>query len=282
MTELETSLAEPLIDALRTVQGPVLVVSGAGISAASGISTFRGSEPDAVWRRYDVDMATVATFHRDPGAQLSWYFERFAALATARPNAGHLALARLEPWIEARGNRFLLVTQNIDTLHEQAGSRRLIKVHGTADRLRCGRPGCPLGAPEGSIPIDQVDVAGFRERPEPSRLPRCPRCSSPLRAHVLFFDEYYDDHRDYRFDEVEAAAETAALILFVGTSFAVGVTSLMVQAGSRRRLPMFSIDPNDARLPAVVPMHRIAAPAESLLPIVLEGLGDGPGEGDGG
>lgn len=272
MTDSPADVARPLIDALRETGGFVLVVTGAGVSAASGISTFRGTEPDAVWRQHDVGMATAETFARDPTAQLAWYLDRFSAVDTAQPNAGHDALAELERLVEAQGHRFLLVTQNIDTLHERAGTRRLIKVHGTADRLRCGRVGCPLGAPHGSISRTEVDLAPFGRRPAPDTLPRCPRCSTPLRAHVLFFDEYYTDHDDYRFAEVEAAAAGADLILFVGTSFAVGVTSLMLQAGTQRQVPMFGVDPGGGRLPAVVPVHQLTAPAEALLPRVVAAL----------
>jgi len=272
VTTVSLQIAAPLVDALRATAGPVLVVTGAGVSAASGISTFRGSEPDAVWRQHDVSMATVAMFDQDPVSQLDWYLERFATVDTAQPNAGHRALAELEREMTDRGARFLLVTQNIDTLHEQAGTRRLIKVHGTADRLRCGRAGCSLAAPSGSISRQEIDFSAFRRAPGAATLPLCKRCGSPLRPHVLFFDEYYSDHDDYRFREVEDAAASAALILFVGTSFAVGVTSLVLQAGTGRNLPMFSVDPAGARLAPIVPIHQLSAPAEALLPLVVEAL----------
>ncbi|MCZ6726978.1 MAG: RNA polymerase subunit sigma [Acidobacteria bacterium] len=272
MSRLST-LGRPLIDALRSAQGLVLVVTGAGISVASGIKTFRGSEPDAVWRQNDVANATVASFERDPVGQLDWYLDRFAAVDDAVPNAGHLALADLELQRAERDLPYLLVTQNIDTLHEQAGSRNLIKVHGSADRLRCGRYGCRLGAPSGSLSRSRVDLETFRRSPEDATLPRCPECGSPLRAHVLFFDEYYTEHDDYRFPEVEQAAAEAVLMLFVGTSFAVGVTSLLLEAGARRRQPMFSIDPVGTRLPASIPVESLTAPAEELLPVVVLGAG---------
>ena len=127
-------------------RGLILVVTGAGASHASGIPTFRGREPEAVWKQDDIDLATRRTFELDPVAQWSWYLRRFERLEGARPNPGHLALVELERWQTARGGGFLLVTQNIDTLHEEAGSRRLIKVHGSSDRLRCSRQGCRHGA----------------------------------------------------------------------------------------------------------------------------------------
>ena len=272
-------LAAPLVASLRDAEGLVLVVTGAGVSAASGIRTFRGKEPGALWREHDVAMATAGYFRRDPVGQLAWYLDRFAAVDAARPNPAHRSLAAIERHLRSAGRPFLLVTQNIDTLHEQAGSERLIKVHGTADRVRCGRERCPLGAPSGSLPRSAVDLDSFRREPGEASLPRCPECGSPLRPHVLFFDEYYADHHDYRFAEVEQAAGRAAAMLFVGTSFAVGVTALLLDAGTRRGVPMWSIDPAAGRAPGGAPVRALAAPAERLLPVVAAALGGPPAGG---
>lgn len=249
------------------------MVTGAGASHASGIPTFRGNDPEAVWKQDDVALATRHAFEIDPVTQWSWYLRRFERLAEARPNPAHRALVELERWQVARGGDFLLVTQNIDTLHEQAGSRRLIKVHGTSDRLRCSRPGCENAAPRGSVDRAAVDLAPFRAAPGRDTLPVCPACGALLRAHVLFFDETYDEHADYRFDEVERAAETAALLLFVGTSFSVGVTELLALAAVRRGAPRLSIDPGGAHQPAWSGIETLAEPAEELLPEVCARLG---------
>jgi NAD-dependent deacetylase len=249
----------------------LLVVTGAGVSAASGIRTFRGSEPDAIWKQSDVELATAATFRRDPLRQWRWYLERFASVDRAEPNPAHFALADLERWHEARGGRFLLVTQNIDTLHARAGSRRLIEVHGTAARLRCSRWGCAHGSPAGSLPRAAVDLGPLAREAVAEALPRCPACGSLLRAHVLFFDEFYDDHRDFRFAEVSAAAEQADLLLFVGTSFAVGVTDMLLRAALRRRARMFSVDPGTLRAPCPE-VTLLREPAEELLPRLLRRL----------
>ena len=269
--DVET-LAEPLVRALEDARGPVLIVTGAGVSAASGIRTFRGPEPGALWRENDVALATVAYFERDPVGQIAWYLERFAALDTARPNPGHHAILEIERHLASERTPALLVTQNIDTLHEQAGSRQPIKVHGTGDRLRCSARGCSLGAPSGSISRSSVDIESFREAPAAATLPRCPKCRAPLRPHVLFFDEYYTEHDDYRFVEVEGAARDAELMIFVGTSFAVGVTSLLLEAGAERSVPMFSIDPAGSRAPAFARVQGLAAAAEVLLPAVAARL----------
>ncbi|MEM7049737.1 MAG: Sir2 family NAD-dependent protein deacetylase [Acidobacteriota bacterium] len=253
-----------LTDALRRARGrPIVIVTGAGISAASGISTFRGSDPDAVWNQYDIEMATFGFFERDPVAQWRWYLERFRRALAAEPNPAHHALVALEGWAEGR---FDLVTQNIDTLHERAGSQALIKVHGSADRVRCSRAGCSLGEPIGSLPRHEKDFAPFLAEPRRDNLPTCPECGSLLRAHVLFFDEYYTAHRDYRYREVADAAERAELLIFIGTSMAVGVTEMFLQAAARRGVPAYSLDPAAERVPRGV--RPLAAKAEELLPAV--------------
>ena len=266
--------ASRLAEAIQKAgDGLVLVVTGAGISKASGIATFRGTEAEAVWRQDDMALATRHAFLTDPVAQWSWYLRRFERLDTARPNPGHRALVDLERWQTSRGGEFLLVTQNIDTLHEQAGSRRLIKVHGSSDRLRCSRHGCRHAAPAGSLERARFDLPGFRRSPEIGLLPTCPECGALVRAHVLFFDEMYDEHVDYRFADVLRAAEAAALVLFAGTSFAVGVTDLLVRAAARRRLPCFSVDPVGARHTPWSGIETLAATAETLLPEVSRALG---------
>jgi len=259
-------LAEDLAKSLAAVgDGLLVVVTGAGISQASGISTFRGSEPDAIWKTSDIALATFDYFQRDPVGQWQWYLKRFAAVRDAEPNSAHLALVDLESWLAARGGSLRLVTQNIDTLHERAGMRDLIKIHGTADRLRCSRPGCIHGSPRGSLDLSQTDFTAFLQEPEHRHLPRCPECQAVLRAHVLFFDEYYLEHLDYRFAEAEQLAEEARAVLFIGTSFSVGITDLYLRAGQRRGIPMLTIDP--AASPDQWPgLRKLTAPAEELLP----------------
>jgi NAD-dependent deacetylase len=93
-----------------------------------------------------------------------------------------------------------------------------------------------------------------------------------MRAHVLFFDEFYQEHVDYRFDDVQASAASARLMIFIGTSFSVGVTDLIVQSGRARAVPTFSIDPHAAPLPAWSDVVQLREPAETLLPLTLEAL----------
>lgn len=264
---------DQITEALRKAErGLILVVTGAGVSAASGLPLFRGTDPDAIWNRDVTEIGTFHYFRRDPVGWWQWFLHSFEGLLEAQPNPAHHSLATLERWQLGRGGDFLLVTQNVDTLHEKAGSRRMIKVHGTADRVRCSRDGCRLGAPGGSLPASEADFARFRETPAREHLPRCPECGSLLRAHALLFDEYYDAHVDYGFGEVRRAMERMALALFVGTSFSVGVTELVLREALGWRTPVFSIDPG-ATAPPAPGITRVRARAEDVLPEVCRELG---------
>lgn len=269
--------ADVLAEALEATspRALILVLTGAGVSAASGLPTFR-SGPDAIWSRSDVETATEEFFRARPVDHWRWYLERFEGVLEAEPNPAHRALAALERWQEARGGgsggALALVTQNIDGLHAAAGSRNLVEVHGSARRLRCARTGCRLGAPAGSIARDEVDLGSFAGDPSPATLPRCPECGDLLRAHALFFDEYYDGHADYRWSEVQRDLERMALALFVGTSFSVGVTELALRSALFGKVPSYSVDPLGGadEHPWVT---GLPAAAEELLPEVCRRLG---------
>lgn len=264
MTEYACSLAARLASPATRF---CLVVTGAGVSAASGLATFRGTDPGAIWARDVTEIGTIAWFRDHPVEWWLWFLDRFEGVREVRPNPAHHAIAALERWQSARDGRFLVVTQNVDTLHEQAGTRSLVKVHGSADRVRCSRFGCPNGAPSGSLPAGAFDVERFRREPGPDTLPRCPDCGSLLRAHALLFDEYYDEHDDYGFSRVTAALEQADLALFVGTSFSVGVTELAIRSVVMRGIPAVSIDPAARPIPGLEP---IPENAETILPRVVE------------
>jgi NAD-dependent deacetylase len=252
-------------------RGQVLVVTGAGISLASGIPTFRGQDPGAVWKKDVTELGTFRYFSQDPVGSWRWYLSRFERTLGAKPNPAHAALAALENLCAARGGEMLLVTQNIDGLHRQAGSRNLIEVHGRADRIRCPRPGCANGAPDGSLPRTDFDLERFLANPSTSTLPRCPSCQNVMRQHVLWFDEYYNSHCDYQWQRVLEAAASADAVLFVGTSFSVGVTDLVLRAALSRDVPALSIDPS-AKAP-VANVQSLQVRAEEILPALCERLG---------
>lgn len=266
---------EPVERLARAIEaaadGYLCVVTGAGISLASGIPTFRGSDRDAVWQRDITELGTFRFFRQDPVASWRWYLARFSQVLDVAPNPAHRALVDLERWHGRRGGRFLLVTQNIDTLHRQAGAERLVEVHGRADRVRCATVGCANGAPRGSLARRDLAFDAFLADPCEENLPRCPACGDVMRQHVLWFDEYYAEHEDYAWPQVQDAALNADLLLFVGTSFAVGVTEMFLQHGRLRRVPMLSVDPGTAP-PPYPGIDVLAVPAEALLPQVVARL----------
>lgn len=227
---------EQLVARARAARS-TLVVTGAGVSLASGIPTFRGTDPGAVWARDVMELGTNAYFKRDPVGSWQFYLRRFDAVRHAAPNPAHTALAEWER--VAKWTDFLLVTQNVDTLHRAAGSEYLVEVHGRADRIRCSRTGCVNGAPRGSLPRDRFDLDPFRKDPSRENIPRCPACNSLMRQHVLWFDETYDQHEDYQIGRALVAAKNADLVVFAGTSFSVGLTEMVLRFASNP----FTIDP---------------------------------------
>jgi NAD-dependent deacetylase len=205
---------EALAALLRERQ-PCVVLTGAGISTESGIPDFRS--PTGIWAEYDpMEYATIDAFRRDPVKVWEFYALRFEVLTEARPNAGHLALAELE----RRGLVEALVTQNIDGLHERAGSREVIEVHGsirTASCLACGE----------RMPLVDV-VAALREAPAPP----CPRCGAIVKPDVVMFGELLPAAA---IDRAVDLTEQAGLLLVVGSSLEVypvaGLPEATISAG---------------------------------------------------
>ncbi|MFP2923674.1 SIR2 family NAD-dependent protein deacylase [Pyxidicoccus sp. 3LG] len=259
---------------LTAVKGPAgaktVVVTGAGVSLASGIPTFRGSDPGAVWANDVTEKGTRAYFKREPHESWLWYLKRFELARGAKPNDAHRALVGWEQWQERNQRDFLLVTQNVDTLHEQAGSRALVKVHGSLDQARCTRIHCTQGPPRGTIPMAELDFGPLHANPDPETVPRCPVCKSKLRPHVLWFDELYNEHASYQFDHVMRRAKWATLVVFIGTSFSVGITELVSERAWLNGAQVFSIDPSgNSPSPSI---RVVAARAEEVLPRMVAAL----------
>ncbi len=191
----------------------VAVLTGAGISAESGIPTFRG--PGGVWRSFrPEELATPQAFARDPKLVWEWYDWRRGLIAEAQPNAGHHALAELE----ARAARFTLITQNVDGLHDRAGSRNILKLHGDIWNVRCQSCG-----------RERRDL-----RPKlPELPPRCD-CGGLLRPGVVWFGEALPPEV---WERAEAAAGAAEVLLVAGTSAVVypaaGLVPYARQAGAK-------------------------------------------------
>lgn len=231
---------------LDDCSGLVLWLTGAGISAESGIPTFRG--PEGYWRvgsknYHAQQMATRAAFAHMPDEVWAWYLYRRGVCHGAKPNVAHRALAELE---QALGDRFLLVTQNVDGLHVRAGNSldRTYQIHGNIDFMRCSRE-CLGAAIE--LPAE-LPVEWERGRPlgdEERALLRCPACGAAARPHVLWFDEVYDEP-NFRFQSSLAAAAEAELLILVGTT---GMTNLPLHMGqiaaqSQTPLIVINLEPN--------------------------------------
>ncbi len=180
----------------------VFVLTGAGISAESGLGTFRDKDGQGIWARFDpMKLATPEAFARDPDNVLAFYDLRRRNLLNAKPNAAHQALARLEQALAERGGHLTLVTQNIDDLHERAGSRRVIHMHGELLKARCQHCGSVRLWPEDLSPSDV-----------------CPDCgrAGGLRPHVVWFGEM-----PLFMDDIDRALRKADLFVAIGTSGAV-------------------------------------------------------------
>ena len=193
--------ASAVRDALGT-SGRLAALTGAGVSAESGVATFRGS--GGLWEKHRLeDVATPEAFLRNPGLVLEFYNARRRQLFNVRPNAAHLALARLE---EALGDRMTLITQNVDDLHERAGSKRVLHMHGELLKARC--TGC-----------EEV----FRWTEEIHLTDRCAACGGRIRPHIVWFGEV----PFYLEDEIPSALETE-VFLAIGTSGSVYPAAGMV------------------------------------------------------
>ncbi|MEO5820689.1 MAG: Sir2 family NAD-dependent protein deacetylase [Vicinamibacteraceae bacterium] len=266
------SAADPTHQLAEALQagGPTLVLTGAGVSLASGIPTFRGTDAGAVWASNVMARATLQHFEQDPADSWAWYRARHAGVLAARPNAAHRALVDLERWHAARGARFQLITQNIDVLHEAAGMGTLIKVHGSIDRARCADASC--AGSETTVATGTLDFSAFDARPTAASVPRCAACGALMRPHVLWFDEHYGSHPDYGWPAVLDACEIMRLVIAIGTSFSVGVTDLVASEAGRRGVPLFVIDPHGASI-AGRRVIGLRDKAEDLLPRVCALVG---------
>jgi NAD-dependent deacetylase len=172
----------------------IAVLTGAGISAESGVPTFR--DADGLWQGHAIEeVATPEAFRRNPRIVWRFYNERRANLKLVRPNAGHFALARLDE----RPGRCIIVTQNVDGLHARAGSRTIHELHGNLARTRC--TGCGHIEDRGLEPLNE--------------LPRCDRCRALLRPDIVWFHEMLP-HETW--SAAESAVEEVDVLLVVGTS----------------------------------------------------------------
>lgn len=202
---------------IRDSGGRITVMTGAGISAESGIPTFRG--PDGYWtigsaNYRPTEMATNNMFRQNPREVWKWYVYRRSICNAAEPNAGHHAVVQME---KSLGDQFHLVTQNVDGLHLRAGNseEKTYQIHGSLAFIRCWDECSPelFRFPEGIANKEKGDDLTDDEW----NLLVCPKCGKMARPHVLWFDEYYNENY-YRFESSLQLASESKLLITVGTS----------------------------------------------------------------
>lgn len=229
---MEPSL-EKLLKAFVHSEKAITILTGAGISAESGIPTFRG--PEGYWtvgsQEYrPQEMATHRMFLNNPHEVWKWYLYRLSVCARAEPNPGHLAVAGMERLF---GGRFHLITQNVDNLHIRAGNtpERTFQIHGNIFLMRCAGD-----CEESLTPVPSVFESWTRERdltPADTALLCCPSCGGPARPHVLWFDEVYDEPF-YRLTSTLNVARNTDLLIVAGTSGTTNLPNKVAWEVSRR------------------------------------------------
>jgi NAD-dependent deacetylase len=235
---------EELVTRLRSARR-LVVVTGAGVSAASGIPTFRGA--DGLWRTYRAEqLATPEAFAHDPKTVWEWYDWRRGLIAERKPNAAHDVLAK---WSTRPG--FTLITQNVDGLHERAGTANVIRFHGSIWELRCAA-GCGTPAWEDHT------------TPLPALPAMCPACGGLARPGVVWFGEQIDP------DVLERSSDAAAhadVLLSIGTSALVYPAAGLLHHARRAGAFTAEINPGATGATGDVDL-AIAAPAEDALPML--------------
>jgi NAD-dependent deacetylase len=224
----------------------VLVITGAGISAESGVPTFRGE--GGLWRGFQAqDLATPEAFRRDPSLVWDWYRWRRGVCNEAQPNPGHHALVELE----RRAPDYLLLTQNVDGLHPRAGSRKLAELHGCIDQARCTRCGRITHLDELSEGDDGLPMCG---------------CGALARPHILWFGERYWEGT---LDRGLAFAARADLVLTVGTSGMVWAPAAVATEAQRAGAFAVDVNPNASELSDAADVW-LQGPSGEILPGLIE------------
>jgi NAD-dependent deacetylase len=226
----------------------VAVLTGAGISAESGVPTFRGS--GSFWRgRAAMDLATPGAFESDPGGVWEFYRFRIAGLQEVEPNDGHRALADLE----VRCKRFWLITQNVDGLHRAAGSRNVVELHGTLQEARCRI--CTYRCESRDLPADPV--------------PHCPRCGDILRPAVVWFGEHLPTPE---LVSAEEAIRQCEVMLVVGTSGVVEPAASFARRAASRGARVLEVNLEPTPISEVAEVSLLG-PAGILLSQLVTRLG---------
>ncbi len=229
----------------------ITVLTGAGVSAESGIATFRGA--GGLWENHSIEeVATPQGFARDPLLVWRFYEARRAQGARCAPNAGHLALARLEHQFKGRCT---LVTQNVDGLHTIAGSRRILELHGSLWRVRCTK--CSFKAEDRRVPLPEMP-------------PRC-SCKALLRPDIVWFGEPLDETI---LGQAIEAADNCGLFLVVGTSGVVEPAASLARIASANGAEVWEVNPEATPLTPIC-ARSIHSRAGAVMDDVVDELVEG-------
>ncbi len=227
---------------LKSPGAKITVLTGAGISAESGIPTFRG--PEGYWTvgskvYMPEEIATLSMFKQHPQEVWEWYLYRLGVCLHAEPNDGHMALVKMERQL---GDRFTLITQNIDNLHIRAGNSldRTFQIHGNINFTRCSNDCHPeLKTLPEALKVKREQKTLNKKELE---LLCCQSCGGWLRPHVLWFDEYYNEEH-FRFDSSLHVAASTDLLIIVGTSGATALPNHIAALVQQKNGTIIDINP---------------------------------------
>ena len=235
-----------LISALRG-SACTVVLTGSGISAESGVPTFREAQT-GLWARFDPqELATPEAFERDPSLVWDWYAWRRKLVAEARPNPGHLAISRMQELVPD----LTLVTQNVDELHQRAGSREVIELHGNIRRTKCS--------------VEGMEVEEYDDTESP---PVCPSCGAALRPDVVWFGEMLPPAA---LESASDASRKSDVFLSVGTSSLVYPAAALPYEALENGATLVEINPDETPLASHAD-HALRGPAGDVLPWLIREL----------
>ncbi len=232
------SLTEKLKNAKK-----IVFVTGAGISQESGIPTFRGN--DGLWRKYDpMQLATIDAFYDNPKLVWEWYEDRRKNILNAKPNPGHFAIAELEKFKDV-----VVLTQNIDGLHQRAGSSHVLELHGSIIRIKCTV--CEF---EDDIP------SSFENLP-----PKCIKCNNILRPDVVWFGESLPQKV---WNQAIIEASSCEIMIVAGTSLVVSPANTLPVYAKENNATLIEVNPEQTQMSSEMDMSLRTTSAQALPSII--------------
>jgi NAD-dependent deacetylase len=229
--------------------GHVVVLTGAGISAESGVPTFREAQT-GLWARYrPEELATPRAFQNDPRTVLKWYQWRRSLIQEVEPNPGHSALAELEGILQEQGNQITVLTQNIDSLHHRAGNTQVVELHGNIFKNKCAS----CQAPAGDFPSPAEE------------LPRCEHCGGLLRPDVVWFGEALPASA---LQTALQVSQECDIFFSIGTSAVVEPAASLPRIAKEHGAVLVEINPVTTPISALCD-YQLPEPAGEMLPALL-------------